>query len=174
MIKFKEYNPTHLQDVKNLMGAKESKVDLWQWQFGKWQQKPPLLAYHEDKLVGFNGVMPVQIKRANKQLNGIWSCDFFVDKHSRKLGVGSAIKDKLKLDYPSMIMSLGISDSALSVLKRKGWKSKAGVNTYRRKRSPQGLKNQAIGILQKCLATIYRPVTKSDQHLSINFANKFA
>lgn len=168
MIEFKPFQPELLPDVSALMDSSVSRENIWKWQFKNWNKGAPILAYHEGELVGFNGIMPVRIKRNNLEIDGVWSCDFFVAKESRQHGVGSKIKDKLKSQHPNLIMSLGISDKALSVLKRKGWKSYNGVTIYRRKLSPSDLKSKLICALQKILSTIYWPITKNRQPFNIN------
>ena len=168
MIEFKPFQPKLLPDVSALMDSSVSRENIWKWQFRNWNKGAPILAYCEGELVGFNGIMPVRIKRNNLEIDGVWSCDFFVAKESRQHGVGSKIKDKLKSQHPNLIMSLGISDKALSVLKRKGWKSYNGVTIYRRKLSSRDLKSKLICALQKILSTIYWPITKNRQPFNIN------
>src|SRR5690606_10781572 len=62
----------------------------------------------------------------------IWSCDFIVAKKFRGKGIGNRIKEKMLQSFSIPIMSLGISNDALPILIKKGWKQGPLVPVYKR------------------------------------------
>ena len=105
------------------------KRPIWNWQFPMpdppGQSARPVVAEQEDRIVGFNGLMPVKIKTETGVLDAAWSCDFVVDPDHRRGGVGRLLKSALDKESP-LIMAKGTSRAASQVLPRCGWIEGAG------------------------------------------------
>lgn len=141
----------HRADVIRLLGIEAYKEDVWAWQF---QREPDycrhsLVALSEQRCVGFNGVMPVTLNQAGTSLPAAWSCDFVVDASCRGQGVGKLIKKALAAQQPRL-MSLGISDMAVRVLEKSGWRSApVAVTVYSMSRTRRDWKGLIIRGIQR-------------------------
>lgn len=124
-ISIREYQPEDRERVINLLNAPSIKPEIWEWQFDNRHYKSsikPIVA--EDRwgnILGFNGMMPVKLHTQDYgELEAAWSCDFFVSRHCRGLGVGKEIKRELKAQS-DLTFALGTSPTAAIVLEQSGW-----------------------------------------------------
>lgn len=138
------------------------------WQFkSRFNRKAKAVTARVDStLIGFNATMPIKLNTAELiEIDAIWSCDFIVDKEYRKKGVGHLIKTELKQKFQMPTMALGISDSAITVLKREGWQQLDGLKVYKKTLRPDSIKSltlYAIGLIQR-IPTFLRISTKKPQ-----------
>lgn len=127
------------------------KRDLWNWQFESnpfsLPFSPVVLVDGEDQVVGFNGVMPVQLADRGEEMAAMWSCDFFLAEEWRGKGLGSEVKHELHKKSPT-IMAFGISDRASDVLQHLGWVSDTSVRSYRMIRRFRGWRSWVFLCLQ--------------------------
>jgi hypothetical protein len=133
-----------LEDVQHLYADEPFKAALWKWQFKPRFGQIPLCVVARDgqKIIGFNGTMPVLLVMGpEKIVPAIWSCDFIVEAAYRGHGVGGAIKNSLFGALPEPVMSLGISDSAYPLLIKKGGKSPVTLPVFHRVRSAINFKS---------------------------------
>lgn len=124
-ISIREYQPEDRERVINLLNAPSIKPDIWEWQFDKRYFsstiKPIVAEDNWGNILGFNGMMPVKLHTKEfGELEAAWSCDFFVSRHCRGLGVGKEIKRELKKQSP-ITFALGTSPAAAAVLEKSGW-----------------------------------------------------
>ncbi len=164
----------HRADVIRLLGIEGYKEDVWAWQFQRETDycRHSLVALSEQRCVGFNGVMPVTLNQAGTSLPAAWSCDFVVDASCRGQGVGKLIKKALAAQQPRL-MSLGISDMAVRVLEKSGWRSSlTPVTAYsmnRTRRDWKGLIIRGIQVFNRvrgrgwCYRTRVKQVEVVDQ-----------
>ncbi|GAA5218527.1 hypothetical protein ACFSJ3_08245 [Corallincola platygyrae] len=160
------YVDDHADKVIGLLGNAEFKTTLWRWQFHQRHQSPPIVMVDsQDKVKGFNGVMPVKVAINGDVVNAVWSCDFVVAADTRGKGVGKQVKLALQADYPRL-MSLGISDSAVRVLSRMGWKQGDRVVTMRRLGSQRQWRDLVWLGCQKLLQYCFRQQVCAEGDLS--------
>lgn len=124
-IQIREYQPEDQELIINLLNAPSIKPDLWDWQFDRGhfasKIKPIVAEDHWGNILGFNGMMPVTLNSPELgELDAAWSCDFFVSRHCRGLGVGKEIKRELK-SQSELTFALGTSPTAAIVLEKSGW-----------------------------------------------------
>lgn len=150
------YQAHHRDGILQLLGNMPYKAAIWHWQFEEnpfdRPFRPVLLLDDQDKVLGFNGVMPVVISEHGKPVDVLWSCDFYVAQECRGQGVGKHIKEILMQQSETMI-TFGVSDQAAHVLSRMGWIQSRDVYNYRLLRRADSLRNGALLILQ-CLNRI--------------------
>ena len=146
-----DYDPAHKNDLMKVMGSKAFKQDLWDWQFHEHRMessiKPLVVINDENKIVGFNGVMPIKVKYYDRIVDSIWSCDFFLSKACRGKGFGKQVKSVLR-KKSDLIMSFGISAMASPVLLRMGWKENGEVGSYVRINKATGFKQKIKRLVQ--------------------------
>lgn len=102
----------------------------------------------DDHVVGFNGVMPVDVLYNNSQRPVLWSCDFYVDRACRGKGLGRMLKNALH-EKSDIIMSFGISKMAAPVLLKMGWHSSDEVCVFRKYRSVNSPRHALVSLLQQ-------------------------
>lgn len=152
------YAPRHLDPVLALLG--DGRRALWPWQYGWGAERSSVVAEDEaGNVIGFNGCMPVKVMLHGAVTDAVWSCDFVVDPHWRKRGVGRAMKQHLQ-DLHPLIMALGISDAGAAVHGRAGWVPMPDVPQYSFQHSIRNGKHLARRMLQAAmrLAGAARPV----------------
>lgn len=117
-----DYNPDYKRGVLQLMSGVPYKKLIWSWQF---EDNPyellfePIVIKHGNTIVGFNGAMGVELIYDRKNIDAIWSCDFYVHSDFRGKGLGKIVKDK-QFNSNNVIMALGLSEVAAYVWKKKG------------------------------------------------------
>ncbi|TAA46800.1 hypothetical protein [Corallincola spongiicola] len=150
-----DYSPGYEQRVISLLGDHDFKRVLWPWQFQHIETVQPVVLLDKDRQVkGFNGVMPVTVSIDGQHFPAVWSCDFVVAGDCRGQGVGKQVKLALQADFPRL-MSLGISDSAVRVLSRMGWKPGARVITMRRLGSQRRWRDAPLLLAQAILTRLF-------------------
>jgi GNAT superfamily N-acetyltransferase len=105
------------------------------------QESKALTARYDSLLIGFNATMPISIYHSGVESDAIWSCDFIVDESWQGRGVGKKIKDNLRAYTFVPILSLGISNTALHVLKSRGWQTKPALHSYYLVTKPTSIKS---------------------------------
>lgn len=145
------WHPRYRQGVLDLLSDVPYKPALWQWEFennpfGE-TFSPVLMVGRDDKVVGFNGVMPIEATEKGQPIDALWSCDFHVSEAWRGVGVGSLIKAELHRKA-SIIMAFGISDQASHVLQHLGWRPHQNVHNYRLQRQHRSVRDWAFSALQ--------------------------
>ncbi len=122
------------QGVLQLMSDVPYKKLIWHWQF---EENPfglpfdPIVIKHGEKIVGFNGAMNVEITYDGKCMDAMWSCDFYVHSDFRGKGLGTKIKQK-QFNTNSLIMALGLSDTAVYVWRKNGCKPNEDICVMRK------------------------------------------
>jgi GNAT superfamily N-acetyltransferase len=145
-LEFPEYRPQLRDEILGLLGNKKHRRLTWDWQFG---QSPfdrpwtPIIAMDRGQVIGFNGVMPIDVMSAGVVIPAIWSCDFFVHPAYRGRGVGSRMKERLTCQN-GLILSLGISDLASPVLLKMGWVQSREVRVFAKVLTVQSLEDVAL------------------------------
>jgi GNAT superfamily N-acetyltransferase len=154
MLELLDYQPEMREQLLRLLGEKEHRRLIWDWQYC---QSPfgrpfkPVIAAESGQIIGFNGVMPVDVMYDGAIVPAVWSCDFIVHPAHRGTGVGRRMKERLT-DEARLILSLGISDLASPLLLKMGWRENRDVRVYTRIRKPGSLK----GIAQQTAQWISR------------------
>lgn len=144
------YRPEHLQQVVRMLGNPAVRARLWAWQF---ESNPrgipfdPVVATDGDRVVGFNGVMPVRIRFDGADRLACWSCDFNVDAGYRGGGVGRILKDELHARHP-LLLTFGVSEIAVQVLSHMGWRRNGDVAEYRRIQRASSHRDRALQLIQ--------------------------
>lgn len=123
-----------LRELERLYADEPHKHMLWKWQFKSRFGRTchAIIARYQGRLIGFNATMPVLVRDGLTTQEAIWSCDFIVAKEFRGKGIGNRIKEKMLQSFSIPIMSLGISNDALPILIKKGWKQGPLVPVYKR------------------------------------------
>ena len=106
----------HRRQVLELFDGLPCKALLWEWEYlsstaALGGEFDPVIVVVGDKVVGFNGVIPVRVYFDGKVQSAIWSCDFIVDPSLRGQGIGKMLKQELKKRY-SLIATSGVSEQA--------------------------------------------------------------
>ena len=139
------------EGVIKLFRAVPYKAKLWDWQFESnpfgLPFTPVVLVDNDDRVVGFNGVMPVRATDRGEDISVLWSCDFYLAEQWRGQGQGSVIKHELHRKAP-VIMAFGISDRASHVLSHLGWVPDDSVRIFRMLRQRKGLRSWLLSCLQ--------------------------
>ena len=151
MLQLLKYTPDMRDEVVRLLGNKKHKRLIWDWQFGQSPFGRPfrqVIAGHKGRIIGFNGVMPIDVIYAGTVIPGLWSCDFFVHRAHRGQGVGRRMKEKL-IGQSQLILSLGISDQASALLLKMGWRESREVRVYAKVRTSDSLKDSALNRVQR-------------------------
>jgi GNAT superfamily N-acetyltransferase len=144
------YSSNDKIEIVRLLGDISYKKEIWDWQFlHNPFDRPfdPVILSNGDKIVGFNGVMPIRVHLNNTEIDALWSCDFYVDAEVRGKGLGKSIKTELH-KQSNLIMALGISPSAEHVLRRMGWKKNSEVFGYDRHQKITSFRTLIFSILQ--------------------------
>lgn len=171
-LNFPTYNNQHKSQIINLLGSARYKKKLWDWQFthpSKRTWKPVIATNEDNKVLGFNAVMPTQIYYKGSLIDAAWSCDFIVDASCRGKGLGQKIKQQLHSNYP-LLFSLGISDQAVRVLEKMGWKAGTSVIAYRKRNHSGGIKGQIIRLIQRLNQTFTTWLQVSPSSSSFEFS----
>ncbi|PAU81202.1 hypothetical protein CK501_06485 [Halovibrio salipaludis] len=150
MAELNQYRPEHRPGILKLLDDAPFKDRIWDWQFedpAMVRDFDPVVLVEGDRVVGFNGVMPARMIYLGERVDGIWSCDFYVDASFRGQGLGRTIKEALMEKGP-VIMSFGVSARAASVLGHMGWRRSPDVWTYRHLRRSQSLRDHLLRCLQ--------------------------
>ena len=149
-LSFPRYNNQFKNQLITLLGDAWFKRKLWDWQFlsaNRPSWKPVIVTDTQGLVVGFNAVIPVKVYYQNDIVEAAWSCDFIVDSNLRGQGVGKKIKLSLHQHYP-LLLSLGISDQAVRVLKSMNWKCGTSVINYRKRLNSSDAKGVLIRGIQ--------------------------
>lgn len=145
------WQPKYRAGVLRLFRDVPYKAELWQWQFESnpfgLPFTPVVLVDDGDRVVGFNGVMAARAKARGKDIQVLWSCDFYLAEQWRGQGLGSAIKHELHRKAP-VIMAFGISNRASKVLRHLGWVPDDSVRSFRMLRRRRGLRSWLLTCLQ--------------------------
>ncbi len=151
MVNVVRYEEGQKQAILALRQDPSSKDHLWEWEFLELSSvmgvdfNPVVLADGE-RIVGFNGVLPVKVKYNESRIDALWSCDFYVDADYRGTGLGKQIKTEL-IGRAPVIMSLGVSPMAARVLRKMGWKN-CQVPSYRKSSKISDLRSMLVAGLQ--------------------------
>lgn len=139
------------EGVLALFSEVKHKAAIWRWQFESnpfdREFTPVVLVDDRDNVVGFNGVMPVTVLEHGREMDAIWSCDFFLADAWRGQGYGSVVKHELHTMAP-LIMAFGISNRASVVLRHLGWEPDDTVESFRMIRKKRGLRSWVWSVLQ--------------------------
>ncbi len=106
MIHLEEYKPEYKDDIIKLLGNREYKKRIWDWQYfmnpytGEGLRMPVIL--DDDKVVGFCAAAPVKIKFKQKLMLAHWIVDLYVHLLYRGKNVGRRIY-QLQKEYPLSI-----------------------------------------------------------------------
>lgn len=144
------YRPAHRAGILKLLDDAPFKDRIWSWQFedpAMVQAFDPVILMQGERVVGFNGVMPAHMVYRGERVDGVWSCDFYVDAACRGQGLGRTIKEAL-IEKGPIIMSFGVSARAAAVLGHMGWRRSPEVWTYRHLRRSQSLRDHLLRCLQ--------------------------
>jgi GNAT superfamily N-acetyltransferase len=134
--------------LSRLLGTSAFKKLIWAWQFGRSPDRAtPVTAYIGGELVGFNGLMAVEVHVDGRYIPAAWSCDFIVSPEHRRHGVGRAIKQELDRRC-SFLMTLGTSEAAAKVLGASGWQQGEGPRTYTRIHRARSNRERARKLIQ--------------------------
>ncbi len=145
------WHPRYREGIIKLLWDVPYKPAIWHWQFeenpfGKAFQ-PVVFIDDDDRVIGFNGVMPVDATDQGRSIEVLWSCDFYVAADWRGNKLGSKIKAELHRKA-TQIMALGVSDKACKVLAHLGWQRYHPIHSYRLTRQRDSLRNWAFTALQ--------------------------
>lgn len=175
MIKVIRYQPDQKDAILALRHDPETKHGLWEWEFEESSRImgttfDPVVMADGEKIVGFNGVLPIEVKYGDSKLDALWSCDFYVDSEYRGVGLGKKIKAEL-IERAPVIMSLGVSPMAARVLSSMGWRlskvpsfrSSRGIGHVRGLKKIRGL---AVWLLQFVYRGAYTFVPRAQATVS--------
>ncbi len=135
------------------------KKNIIDWQFDAKRSATSIVAKRDGAVVGFNGVMPVQVCVHGEQINAQWSCDFHVAANARREGVGTALKSRLYSEY-DLTMALGVSELGEKALLRTGWQKLLGPKRFVRILKANNVRRHIIGALQRVSSTLLGRKTK--------------
>ncbi|MGP4843262.1 hypothetical protein ACTXGQ_03950 [Marinobacter sp. 1Y8] len=145
------YERQYREPIVELLESVPYKPLLWTWQFEETPYadrfNPVILLDDADKVVGFNGIMPVDATEFGVPIDVLWSCDFHVCSSMRGQGLGKQIKRTL-IEQADIIMSFGVSDQASHVLSKMGWQQSETVYNYRLVREWRSPRMLAFQVLQ--------------------------
>lgn len=146
-----DYQGKYREQIIALFEPNCFKQALWQWQFEQnpWGEdfEPIVVVDDNDRVLGFNGVMPVHVWIDGKLQTYVWSCDFYVLSECRGQGIGQLIKHQLQEKHPHM-MAFGVSDMADRVLKKMGWYQSREIYNFRYSRERDSLRAIGFTVLQ--------------------------
>ncbi|MGQ7274718.1 GNAT family N-acetyltransferase [Marinobacter sp. V034] len=145
------YEARYQQPIVALLESVPYKPLLWKWQFEETPYaerfNPVILVDDADKVVGFNGIMPIEATEFGVPIDVLWSCDFHVSANMRGQGLGKQIKRTL-IEQADIIMSFGVSDQASHVLAKMGWHQSESVYNFRLIREWHSPRMLAFQVLQ--------------------------
>jgi len=123
-----------LSELRRLYPDQAHKEAIWRWQFAPRLGRDCLVltARENQRLVGFNALMPVSISYEGSEHDAWWSCDFIVDPEFQGRGIGSRLKDAMLEKIEAPILSMGISSQAWPILIKKGWEPGPSLFLYER------------------------------------------
>lgn len=170
-VQLASYDDRYRAGVLALFHSVPFKSRIWEWQFERnpfdKPFQPVIVTDTRDRVVGFNGVMPIDVTDHGEPLDAIWSCDFYVDANHRGAGIGSLLKQGLS-DRAAIILALGVSNKASQVLSHIGWQAGGSVANYKRIRRRWPLRNLAILLVQlKNLVVGWRRMKMSLRHTNL-------
>jgi len=142
------------EDVLSLLANAGFKRPIIDWQFENCCDTRPIVAKEGDGIVGFNGVMPVNVQYKGERINAAWSCDFIVKMEFQCQGIGTALKQRLHTSWP-LIMALGVSEAGKRALKRSGWVSNGSVRKFTRLMRGRGPKATLLVWFQTFINRIF-------------------
>jgi len=150
-IKTIPYRPEHKQLIIDLLDSKPFKREIWEWQFMEnplvYDFNPVVLVDRWDTIIGFNGIMPVRIQYDDEIIQGLWSCDFFVDSRYQGKGCESEIKRELHTRAP-LIMALGSNDMGALALQSMRWQKINIVDSYKKLNRITDVKSMIMVVTQ--------------------------
>lgn len=145
------YAARYRDSVFELLNFIPNKSAIWDWEFehsltGK-TFDPVLIVNCDDRVVGFNGVMPVPSTSYGKALDLAWSCDFYVAPGYCKEIIGTWLKEELE-GRADVILDFDGNHLIDRLLRQLGWTQPHGVATYRLEREQKSFRYLALQGLQ--------------------------
>ena len=155
-IRYRTVTPDDRAAVIDMLGNATFKGLIWDWQFRvTTDEVQPVAAYAGDRLIGFNGLIGIDVQFDGERVPAAWSCDFIVAPDYRRHGVGRGLKQELDTRHDVM-MALGVSSSAAPVLEQAGWRSGPGPLTWVRWQKPHGFQANVRRWMQYPAAALAR------------------
>jgi len=147
-----------LGELKVLYPGQPHKEAIWEWQFSNrlGRDCAVVAARDEERLIGFNALMPVNLLSNGSQIEAWWSCDFIVSPSYRGQGIGGQIKDTMLQRVGQPVLSMGISAQAWPILLNKGWEAGPSLLLYERVFLPQRKRQWLLRGWGDLLSTTFR------------------
>lgn len=156
-MKIAKYEDFHREAAIGLLskekraGFKEGKEKIWDWQFVENPHVDKfgagIVVVVEEKILAFNGFMPMRLKFDRQILDALWSCDTIVHPDSRGMGLGGKLTDDVK-DRADIVLGLGISDKQYGSMLRRGYVACEEIDQYFFVNRPRGYKDLGKVVLQ--------------------------
>ncbi len=106
---------------------------IWNWQYieNPFSNKSGnnIVVFEEGILVGFTGLMPVQLNYMGNIVEAYWSVDAIIDPIYRGKGYGGKMVNEVKIMRP-IVMAFGISDIQSHIRIKNGYKVNKEIEEY--------------------------------------------
>lgn len=104
---------------------------LWQWLYAdnpcaESSKQLGITIKEGEEVVGFNGLMPVEIQYKGKMLSGAWSFDTILSPACRGKGYGKKLAIAVKESNP-LVLGLGISEIQAAIMRKIGYSINSDV-----------------------------------------------
>lgn len=148
-------------DVFELMSSKQTKRDLWEWQY---ERNPAFVSaeytsvalYRDEALVGFCGIMPVGVKFDDSHYTARWCCDLHVNNQFRRQGIAGELYKHIESES-DVAMGFGTGDVAYSLKLKRGWQTSENIEEHfftNKAQSFKGLVKRALQFTNKNIKRI--------------------
>jgi RimJ/RimL family protein N-acetyltransferase len=138
-MKFVQYEERFKDDVILLLSKGKSsdfvrdKIKIWNWQYSENpfldNREHCIVAYKDDKVVGFQGLMPIKVQYMGFVVDGYWTCDAILSPEYRGKGYGKEMNNLVK-DMRSVVMSFGLSDIQSYVRLKNGFTANEDIGEF--------------------------------------------
>ncbi len=115
-------------------GYAEEKKTLWRWEhvenpFRAAVGGAGVCVVHDNKVIGYNGLMPIMLKYGDQYIEGVWSFDTILSPECRGKGYGGKLVDVVK-QSGNVVLGLGISDAQESIMRKRGYHVNCDIEQF--------------------------------------------
>lgn len=119
---------------RGLIDYSKRSYEKWHWQYIEnpvcLNQDLSIWVYIiDDKMVGYLGAIPVELKVLSRKISAAWAIDFVTLAEYRKKGIGRALVEEAG-NYFDLLLTVGQTDMSFNLFRKMGWRLLGCVPYY--------------------------------------------